>query len=76
MQTRIIIQVTVSVMDCGSTPLAALRAQLTAHSFCSFYLTAAGQIQTNYPTHDCQNPARLTRWLRNPSAALTRRGTA
>lgn len=60
-------------MDCSPTLLATLRAQLTALTFHSPYLTAAEQLRANHHIHDCPDPARLARWLRNLPAMLARR---
>ena len=53
--------------------LPVLRAQLTALTFHSPYLSPAEQLQANHHIHDCQDPVRLARWLRNLPAALARR---
>lgn len=72
MPAQITQQVTASTTNCSPTPLTTLRAQLTALTFHSLYLSEAERLRANRRIRNCQNPARFARWLRNLPAVLAR----
>jgi len=60
----------------ASRSLAALRAQLTALTFPSAYLSEAEKLLANHRIHECEDAGQLTRWLKNTTATLARRHPA
>ena len=56
--------------------LAVLRAQLTALTFPSAYLSEAEKLLANHRIHECEDAGQLTRWLENTTATLARRHPA
>ena len=56
--------------------LAVLRAQLTALTFPSAYLSEAEKLLANHRIHECEDTEQLTRWLKNTTATLARRHPA
>jgi hypothetical protein len=73
MQQRIIGEAAASTAASCPHLLATLRAQLTALTFGSPWLTAAEQIRANHHAHECEDAGRLGRWLVNTPAVLARR---
>lgn len=73
MQQRIIGEA--AALTAASCPqlLATLRAQLTALTFGSPWLTAAEQLRANHHAHECQDAGRLGFWLVNTQAVIARR---
>ena len=56
--------------------LAVLRAQLTALTFPSAYLSEAEKMLANHRIHECEDAGQLTRWLKNTTAMPARRHPA
>ena len=56
--------------------LAVLRAQLTALTFPSAYLSETEKLLANHHIHECENAEQLARWLSNTPAALAKRQQA
>jgi hypothetical protein len=74
MATRVIWAAVASTAAAASFPqLAALRAQLTALTFGSPWLTATEQLRANHHAHECADASRLARWLVNTRASIARR---
>jgi hypothetical protein len=75
MQQRIIEEA--AALTTASCPhlLATLRAQLTALTFGSPWLTAAEQLRANHHAHECEDAGRLGCWLVNTQAVIARRVT-
>lgn len=74
-------QTHVHVVECEAAPTASstlitLRAQLTALTFPSPYLTEAEKLLANHHIHECEDRQRLRIWLQNVPLELAQREAA
>jgi hypothetical protein len=71
----------IHVVEWGTAPtvspvLTLLRAQLTALTFPSPYLSEAERLLANHHIHECEDEERLLAWLRNVATEIARREAA
>ena len=65
-----------AAVGAAASPIAGLRAALTALTFGNALLSEEEQLRANHSIHECEDVFRLTRWLVNTRIELARRARA
>lgn len=65
-----------AAVGAAASPVAGLRAALTALTFGNALLSAEEQLRANHSIYECEDVSRLTRWLVNTRKELARRAKA